>query len=224
MTESELVALVVDDEPQMLDIVSFALETQGFRTRTARSAEAGWRDFTTQRFDLLVLDIMLPNSSGLSLCRRVRQTSDVPIILLTARGETKDRVTGLEAGADDYVTKPFHPRELALRAEGLVRRSRPTRAEVLTLGPLRLESGSASIRGRILVLSEIETRLLTVLLRRQGTTVPFADLLMTGWQVLEGPGSREMLKTAIYRLRKRLASEGMPKALTSVRGEGYRLS
>lgn len=223
MSTPNLTALVVDDEPQMLDIVSFALETQGFTTITARDAESAWHLFSNHRTELLVLDIMLPHSSGLTLCRRVREISNVPIILLTARGEVQDRLTGLEAGADDYITKPFHPRELALRAESLVRRSRPATPQLLRHGPLVVENGQASINGRIFPLSDIELRLLTVLMTNPGTTVTFKQLLMAGWQQVEGPGGREMLKTSIYRLRIRLAAEGIPKAFTSVRGEGYLL-
>lgn len=224
MNDSAPTALIVDDEPQMVDIVSFALETQGFATLTARDAESAWQLFTTRRLDLLVLDIMLPQSSGLTLCRRIRESSDVPIILLTARGEVQDRVIGLESGADDYVSKPFHPRELALRAEALVRRSRPTAPSILACGDLLIENGHASIAGKLLPLSDIELRLLKTLAATPGTTVPFKNLLMAGWQLAEGPGGREMLKTAIYRLRIRLAAYGMPRALKSVRGEGYQLT
>lgn len=214
-------ALVVDDEPQMIDIVSFALETQGFETVPARDAEVAWQLFSARRLELLVLDVMLPHSSGLTLCRKVRAVSDVPIIMLTARGETQDRLNGLEAGADDYVSKPFHPRELALRAEALVRRNRPATERTLVNGPLVIHSGEASINGQLLLLSDIELRLLGTLVRNAGTTVSFKNLLMTGWQQVEGPGGREMLKTAVYRLRKRLQRHGMDPTLRSVRGEGY---
>jgi len=110
MSEARPSVLVVDDERQMVSIVSFALETQGFATVSARSAEEAWRHFGAQSFDLVVLDVMLPGASGMRLCERIRATSDVPVILLTARGEESDRLAGLLAGADDYVTKPFSPR------------------------------------------------------------------------------------------------------------------
>ena len=220
------VALVVDDEPQMVDIVSFALETQGFETLATRDAEKAWQVFKSRELDLLVLDVMLPQSSGLSLCRRIRQTSSVPILLLTARGEAKDRVAGLEAGADDYVTKPFHPRELALRAEAIVRRTKGAaahRSEV-ACGPLRIADGVATLDGRILSLTPTEQRLLARLATAQGTPVGFRDLLLAGWQVDEGPGGRQMLKTALYRLRRQLAACGYPHAVAAVRGTGYRLA
>lgn len=219
-----LTALVVDDEPQMLDIVSFALETQGFTTLTAKDAESAWALFNERSLDLLVLDVMLPRASGTTLCRRIREVSEVPIIMLTARGESADRVAGLESGADDYVTKPFHPRELALRAEAIVRRTQPrSAAAVLQHGPLRVEPDRASVDGRYLNLSPTELRLLTKLLQNRGRTVSFEDLLLAGWRQQEGPGGREMLKTALYRLRQRLAAEGYPRTIKAVRGSGYRM-
>lgn len=223
MNGGPLIALVVDDEPQMLDIVTFALETQGFTTLTARDAESAWNLFKERPLDLLVLDLMLPHASGTTLCRRIREVSEVPIIMLTARGESADRVAGLESGADDYVTKPFHPRELALRAEAIVRRTHPrAAATVLHHGPLRVESDRVSVHGRYLTLSATELRLLTRLLQNPGQTVSFGELLLAGWRQAEGPGGREMLKTAVYRLRQRLAVEGYPRSIRAVRGAGYR--
>jgi DNA-binding response OmpR family regulator len=219
-----LTALVVDDEPQMLDIVCFALETQGFTTLMARDAENAWNLFNERPLDLLVLDLMLPHTSGTTLCRRIREVSEVPIIMLTARGESADRVLGLESGADDYVTKPFHPRELALRAEAIVRRTQPRAAAVvLHDGPLRVEPERASIQGHYLHLSATELSLLRKLLQNSGRTVSFEELLLAGWRQPEGPGGREMLKTALYRLRQRLAAEGYPRSIKAVRGAGYRL-
>lgn len=210
----------------MIDIVTFALETQGFNTLSARDAEKAWQVFKSRELDLLVLDVMLPQSSGLSLCRRIRQTSMVPILLLTARGEAKDRVSGLEAGADDYVTKPFHPRELALRAEAIVRRTKGAadQSAETVCGPLRIADGSAVLSGHILTLTPTELRLLTRLAEEEGRPVGFRDLLLAGWQVDEGPGARQMLKTALYRLRRQLSQRGHPHAVEAVRGTGYRLA
>ncbi|WP_406712558.1 response regulator [Trueperella pyogenes] len=113
-------ALVVDDEPQMLAIVTFALESKGFTCVTAATAAEAWHKLTAYEFHLAVLDIMLPHGSGLDLTERIRaQIGDLPIILLTARADVEDRIKGLEAGADDYLTKPFSPQELALRAQAL---------------------------------------------------------------------------------------------------------
>src|SRR5690606_25035149 len=135
-----------------------------------------------------------------------------------------DRVEGFEVGADDYVTKPFHPRELALRAEALVRRTmRAARNEVIVHGPLRVDGEGVSVRGRNLVLPEIERRLRDRLMRGGRSTVTFDDLLLAGWQQEGGPGSRAMLKTAVYRLRLHLAAAGLPDAIEAVRSRGYRL-
>ena len=123
MTEQRPHVLVVDDERQMVSIVGFALETQGFTTSSARSAEEAWRVFGAESFDLVVLDVMLPGASGVRLCERIRTVSDVPVILLTARAQESDVETGFDSGADDYITKPFSPRELASRVQALLTRS-----------------------------------------------------------------------------------------------------
>ena len=223
--EYQHLALVVDDEPQMLDIVTFALETQGFSAVSARDAESAWHHFRDRQFDLVVLDVMLPQASGLSLCRRIRQRSDVPVLLLTAKSGAQDRIAGLEAGADDYVVKPFHPRELALRSEALVRRSRAAPAHIeIVHGPLRISQDTVTVNGRYVRLSSLELKLLRRLASAQGQPVSFRDLLLSGWQIDEGPGGKEMLKTALYRVRKALQNEGLPRAIRAVRGVGYELS
>jgi len=224
MSEARPSVLVVDDERQMVSIVSFALETQGFATTSARSAEEAWRHFGTQSFDLVVLDVMLPGMSGIRLCERIRATSDVPVILLTARGEESDRLAGLLAGADDYVTKPFSPRELALRAAAIVRRTdrRAQRAEVLVNGALVLDPAqrTANLDGRVLRLTDVELRLLTALMRHSGEVVSWRVLLNEVWATDEAAGARDMIKTAVYRLRQHLGSQG-DDLIVSVRSTGY---
>ena len=155
-------ALVVEDEPAMRDIITFALETQDFATLTAGSAEEAWTLLRQQDVDLVVLDVMLPGMSGVEFCRRITQARPVPVILLTALGETSQRIAGLEAGAADYVTKPFHPRELALRAAGLVRRS-PGRGDAVVregLITLDLRAATAYVAGKRVDLTPNEYRLL----------------------------------------------------------------
>lgn len=216
--------LVVDDEAQMVSIVAFALETQGFETVTARSAELAWRLFGEQRFDLVVLDVMLPGLSGVGLCERLRGVSDVPIILLTARGEENDRLTGLLAGADDYVTKPFSPRELALRASAIVRRTRVRSVsdESIRNGPLQVDPvrRTAHLEGSVVRLSDVEFRLLVVLARRAGQVVGWRELLNEVWFTGELVGGRDMIKTTVYRLRQHLGPRGEDLVVT-VRGLGY---
>ena len=218
-------ALVVDDEPQMRAIVAFALETQGFTCLEAGTAETAWRLIETTPLDLIVLDVMLPGSSGISLCRRVRNKHQVPIILLTARGEVGDRVEGLEAGADDYVTKPFSPRELALRAQAIVRRSTSGFGERLVNGALQIDLSTGRIfhEGHRLILSDVETRLLVALARDCGEVVGWRQLLNDAWDTSSVQGGREMIKSTIYRLRQRLEEHGIHDLIESVRGTGYRM-
>lgn len=219
-------ALVVDDEPQMRAIVTFALETKGFTCVTAASAAEAWGLLTSYDIHLAVLDIMLPRGSGLELTRRIRtQIGDVPIILLTARSEVEDRITGLEAGADDYLTKPFSPQELALRAQALVRRSFPDDESREHIGELAIDMDylEATWRGRKLNVSATEVRLLAALMRHDGEVVTHRQLLSEAWGVTE-PGGREMVKTAIYRLRKTLEKSEVDVVIRSHRGEGYSIA
>lgn len=216
--------LVVDDEPQMVSIVGFALETEGFETVGARSAEAAWRELQNSEFDLVVLDVTLPGASGVQLCERIRTTSDIPVILLTARSEEQDRLRGLLAGADDYLAKPFSPRELALRALAVVRRTsrRPGASPVLRNGLLSVDPTrrQATLDGRNLQLSDVELRLLACLVRYAGEVVDYRTLLNEVWQTGETAGGRDMIKTAIYRLRNQLGAEASELIIT-VRSIGY---
>lgn len=217
------IALVVDDQVQMVSIVAFALETQGFTCLTAATAEQAWEILTRQRVDIVILDIMLPGASGIELCERIRATSTTPVILLTAKSSTDDRIAGLLAGADDYLTKPFSPRELALRAQAVHRRTRAgAEAGLVTNGPLVIDTARhrATWNGRLLRTSDIELRLLTALARHKGEVVTWAGLLNEVWFTESDAGGREMVKTTVYRLRQRLDTDGQPLIIT-VRGVGY---
>ncbi|GAB79112.1 DNA-binding response regulator, OmpR family, contains REC and winged-helix (wHTH) domain [Austwickia chelonae] len=216
-------ALIVDDERQMLSIIEFALETQGFACITATSAERAWSILNTEQVDLIILDVMLPGASGEQLCRRIRTRSDVPVMMLTARGTESDRVGGFLAGADDYITKPFSPRELALRAQAVVRRTRQRHTgELIVNGPLLIDvhAGTASWQGRRLRLSQVEHRLLTVLARHSGSVVGWRDLLNEVWGTGETVGGRDMIKTTVYRLRRQLRFSG-DELIVTARGSGY---
>ena len=217
-------ALVVDDESQMVSIVSFALETQGFQTVGARSAEAAWRLLEASDFDLVVLDVTLPGASGMQLCERIRSAYDTPVILLTARGEEDDRLRGLIAGADDYITKPFSPRELALRAAAVVRRTRGRLSATAQLanGPLVIDPGrrTAHLDGVLLALSDVEFRLLSVLARHTGEVVGWRTILNEVWSTAETMGGRDMIKTTVYRLRQQLGPAA-ERLIVTVRGSGY---
>ncbi|MGP9613702.1 response regulator transcription factor [Brachybacterium sp. AOP42-B2-9] len=232
--------LIVDDEEQMTAIISFALETQGLRTLIAADARSARKLLDTEPIELVVLDVMLPGESGIELCRSLRETSDVPVILLTALGEVDDRVAGLTAGADDYLTKPFSPRELALRAQAILRRvTGATGAgassvagpagpagQVLRCGPLRVDraGGSATWDGIELELPETELRLLGRLVQDAGRAVPLRTLLQEVWGTSRTEGGRDMVKSMIYRLRQQMRAQGAPADLIeAVRGQGYRV-
>lgn len=217
--------LVVDDEPQMRSIVTFALETQGFQTSTANSVSVAWKMLTEQRFSLVVLDLMLPDGSGIDLCRRIRAKMSTPVIMLTALGEEEDRVEGLEAGADDYVTKPFSPRELALRVTAVLRRFNPdSSAEVLENGDLRQDVNTLELtfRDRRIPLGDIESRLCLSLMRHAGQVVAPRTLLNEVWDSSFIPGGKDVLKATVYRLRKTLIKEtGQDDLIVNERSRGY---
>lgn len=223
--------LVVDDEPQMTAIITFALESLGLETVVAGDAGAARAEFGAGGVDLVVLDVMLPGESGVDLCRSLREVSDVPIILLTALGEVEDRVAGLSAGADDYVAKPFSPRELALRVQAILRRANgPGRAgtggSALRCGPLLVDRGAgrASWAGSDLQLPATELRLLARLVEDAGRPVPLRTLLQDVWGTSRTEGGRDMVKSMVYRLRQQVHAQGAPPDLIeAVRGQGYRV-
>lgn len=222
------VALVVDDERQMVSIVTFALETQGFACLVAHDAAQAWRLLRQHHVDLAVLDVMLPLGSGVDLTRKIRATwSSMPIVLLSALGAEQDRIAGLEAGADDYITKPFSPRELALRAQALLRRSLPAQTvQRIESGHLLVDKATSEAwwDGVALPLNPTDFRLLVVLANTPDEVVSQRAILHEAWGTDELAASREMLKTSVYRLRRALASIGVdPAVIEARRGQGYLL-
>ena len=214
--------LVVDDEPQILMIMRFALETAGFTVVTATDGAQAWSTFKQRRFDLVVLDLMIPVVSGVAVAERIRGISDVPIMMITALSDEPDRIRGLEAGADDYVTKPFSPRELTLRAQALVRRWHGRHSPALSNGDLVIDTASHRVylHGSVLDMSDTEVRFLEVLARNIGHVVTYADLLSQVWGTEDHSGGKDMIKTTAYRVRRSLGEEGR-RYIHSVRGEGY---
>ncbi|MFI6505807.1 response regulator transcription factor [Nonomuraea typhae] len=215
------IALVVDDEPQMTAILEFALQTQGFTVHTAHDGATALNLLRTREVDLVVLDVLMPAMDGLALCDHIRARSDVPIMLLTALAQHEDVIAGLERGADDYVTKPFHPREVALRAQALVRR-RPGGA-VLQVGKLVIDTAQriVTIDGRRLELPLTEFKLLTHLAARPGRPQSWQDLLRSVWGTADLKNGRDLVKTTVYRLRSRLAVHGAAGYVLTLRGVGY---
>ena len=224
------VALVAEDEPQMAAIIAFALETQGFDVRTVHNGAAAKEAIDRGGIDLAVLDVMLPRCDGFELCRHIRRTSSMPVLLLTARTAKEDVIAGLEAGADDYVAKPFHPRELALRANALLRRSQPAVVADPIAGPTHRRIAIdrrrhvATLDGEPLHLTNNEFKLLFALVSAGGEVRTWQQLLSEAWGLEGWEGGREMVKAAVYRLRHKLGDDpAEPVLFEAVRGVGYRM-
>jgi DNA-binding response OmpR family regulator len=213
--------LVVEDEANIADVVCIALARDGFRTIAVRSGEEALAELPRHHIALLVLDVGLPGMDGLEVCRRVRADSHLPIIILTARDAEADRVAGLELGADDYVVKPFSPRELVARVRAVLRRSAPeARADVVELGELSLSRArrEVSIAGRPVDLTATEFNLLAFLAENAGIVFSREVLLERVWG-LEFAGGTRTVDQHVAQLRARL---GRPDLIETVRGAGYK--
>ena len=220
--------LVVDDEPDLLELVRFHLAQAGFEVETARNGREGLEAIRRRRPDLVVLDWMLPDLSGTEVCRQVRadpQLRDLPILLLTAKSEEVDRVVGFELGADDYVTKPFSPRELALRVQAILRRASggPVASEVLARGAITLdtEKHRCSVGDVEVSLTAKEFRLLETLMTRPGRVQSRQRLLDEVWGS-DITVTERTIDTHLKRLREKLGVAG--DLIETVRGVGYRFS
>lgn len=217
--------LVVDDEPSVRKVASAYLEREGFQVRTAADGLDGLRQAEAGDLALVVLDLMLPKMSGLDVCKRLRASSNVPVILLTARGEEFDRVLGLELGADDYVVKPFSPRELVARVKAILRRTSgeaaplPAVYEDLRVDPV---TRAASLAGQALDLSALEFDLLYELARAPGRVFTRNELIKRVWGE-DFPGVDRVVDVHLVSLRKHLGESGQsPRFIHAVRGVGYR--
>ncbi|MEW2357361.1 response regulator transcription factor [Spirillospora sp. NPDC029432] len=219
--------LVVDDDPTVAEVVARYLARDGHDVACAADGPQALRDARAHPPDLVVLDLMLPGMDGLEVCRRLRETSAVPIVMLTALGAETDRLVGLETGADDYVTKPFSPRELALRVRSVLRRSRGAVVPA-TGGPLRdgdlavdVAAHEAGLRGERLALTAREFDLLVFLLRNPRQAFTREQLLerVWGWSF----GDASTVTVHVRRLREKIeADAAAPRRLVTVWGVGYR--
>lgn len=221
--------LVVDDEQALLDMVQFALEREGFSVVAAADTGAARSAIADHRPDLILLDWMLPKMSGIDFARSLRRdefAADIPIIMLTARGEEEDRVRGLSVGADDYVTKPFSTRELSARIRAVLRRSAPGGdSQVLDAGPVRLDvrSHRVSVHGQSVNLGPTEFRLLRFFMGHPERVYSRSQLLDHVW----GPSvyvEERTVDVHIRRLRKALSMHDAERYVQTVRGAGYRFS
>ena len=218
--------LVVDDDPDLLALVAFALTNAGYAVVKASDTQEALRVFDAELPNLVILDINLPSGSGFDVCKSIRGRSEVPIMMLTARGEEEDLVRALELGADDYLTKPFSPRTLLARVKALLRRAGIEAGDKIEAGrvSLDLESHAISIAGGPpLRLTRLETRLLQILVAQAGHVVSAERLLAHVWGH-RGSGDRQLLKQLVHRLRQKLEKEPAGADLLQTEsGVGYRL-
>jgi DNA-binding response OmpR family regulator len=213
--------LLVEDEQSIGALVRAYLERSGYRVAWVRTGEEALESLVRVRPKLVVLDIGLPGKDGFDICRGIRARSTVPIVMLTARDEEADRVAGLEVGADDYVTKPFSPRELAARVKAVLRRTEPaTLSEVLELGDIALDRSAheVTVAGVPVELTGKEFDLLAYLVENVGIVVTRDQLLDRVWGMSYAGGTRTV-DVHVAQLRRKL---GRPDAVRTIRGAGYK--
>jgi two-component system phosphate regulon response regulator PhoB len=219
--------LVIEDEPDIAEVLQYNLEKEGFDVETARRGDTGFDAVRRDNPDLILLDLMLPGIDGLELTRMLKRdplTSRLPIVMITARGEEVDRIVGLELGADDYISKPFSPREVVLRVKAVLRRFQQEESvvELIEVGGIELDVSGHQLRVRAkeVPLTATEFRLLRLLLERSGRVQTRGQLLSDVWGYAEDIDSRTV-DTHIRRLRRKLGPEA--ERIETVIGVGYRL-
>jgi len=219
--------LVVDDDRELLGLISFALRQASYLVIEAADGLEAVAAFEREQPDLALLDVNLPGLNGFEVCRRIREQSAAPIMMLTVRSAEEDEVKGLDLGADDYLTKPFSPRTLLARVRALLRRSEGERSTApVETGDvvLNVERQSVSVRGGEPVhLTALEFRLVQYLVANAGHTIPFERLTNHVWGY-RGMGDRQLLKQLVHRLRQKVESNpAEPQHIVTVAGVGYML-
>ena len=216
--------LVVEDEPRLLDMLRDGLREHGYAVMTALDGEDGLALAQEHCFEVVVLDVMLPGLDGFEVCRRLRRDSDIPVIMLTARGDDLDIVGGLEAGADDYVVKPVEPRVLDARIRAVIRRTARAGSPAETYGELLIDRGSLIVRraGRDVLLTPTELRLLLVLSGSPRQVFSREQLLDLVWEH-DYLGDSRLVDACVQRLRAKIETDtSEPRYIQTVRGFGYR--
>ncbi|WP_243613600.1 response regulator [Shimia aestuarii] len=222
--------LIVDDDERIRDLLKKFLKRNGFLVTSARDAAQARRILSGLDFDLIVLDVMMPGEDGMSLTRAIREDKTTPVLLLTAKGETEDRIMGLEAGADDYLPKPFEPKELLLRINAILRRMPETQEadtapKMLNLGPVRydIERGEMWQGDAILRLTATESQLMKIFSATPGEPISRAKLVEDLGRD-RGQAQERAVDVQITRLRRKIeADPKQPRYLQTVRGAGYML-
>lgn len=216
--------LLIDDDERLGALLTEYLGRFGFAVSAFAHPEAGLRAMKSVQPEILILDVMLPDMDGFALCRKVRETSRIPIVMLTARGDVMDRIVGLELGADDYLPKPFEPRELVARIQAVLRRGRGAEDdEAIRAGELELHPGarSAALRGEELVLTSAEFELLALLVRNRGRVLT-RDRILDETRGVDWESFDRSIDVLISRLRQKLGDDAKrPKYIRTIRGTGY---
>jgi two-component system response regulator MtrA len=216
--------LVVDDDPSLAEMLTIVLRQEGFDSRVCSRGDRALAEFRDYRPDVLLLDLMLPGKDGIDVCKEIRAESGVPIVMLTAKGDTVDVVVGLESGADDYVVKPFKPKELVARIRARVRRDAAGVAENLTIGDLSIDvSGHSVTRGdESISLTPLEFDLLVCLARRPWQVFTREVLLEQVWGYRHAADTR-LVNVHVQRLRSKVEHDPEnPEIVVTVRGVGYK--
>jgi len=222
--------LIIDDDEKLVDLVREYLEPHGFDTTAAHDGETGLETLGRLEPDLLILDVMLPGLDGFEVCRRARATSSVPILMLTARGEETDRIVGLELGADDYLPKPFNPRELLARIKAILRRAESTAeassGDRIEAGPVLLDMGTrtVTVRGELVELTTAEFDLLRILMSAAGRVLSRDQLMEqlhgTSWSYYD-----RSIDVHVSRIRQKIEENPRrPRLLKTVRSVGYQFT
>lgn len=223
--EPRITVLVCDDNIAVHESLNAYLQAEGMSSVSAYDGEQALQLLTENQFDLVVLDIMMPGIFGTEVCKEIRKTSDIPILMLSARSEEIDRIIGLEIGADDYITKPFSPREVVVRIKTILKRVQPKKEnpQRLTGGNLSIdvEGYEVRINGKLVELTAKETELLVFLLRNSGTVVNREELLYKVWGY-DYLGDTRAVDTLIKRIRQKIAIASPDFSIKSIYGIGYK--
>ena len=220
--------LVVDDDPHIRDVVRFAFEKTGMAISIAQDGKEALRQFDRDVHDLVVLDIGMPEMDGLEVCRQIRKTSDTPILFLSARDEEIDRILGLEIGGDDYVTKPFSPRELVARVNAILRRTRatpaPSETKAMSHGGLAIDADAhtASFGGKQVTLTALEFSILRTLLARPGFVFT-RELILDAAYAGNIHVADRTIDSHIRNIRAKMAAAGSDSVIETVHGVGFKL-